>query len=387
MMIKAVLLDLDNTLLHNPDRQFAIAFLEAFDAHFRREFAIEHVSHTFRQGIQQLSQHRDGVVTNSDLMINLISDITQATTEHIQNYLSLFYETAYLELQSYTAQVETARELVMTLLGQDISVAIATNPIYPRSAVYKRLEWAGLREFRDAFAFVSHSDNMHFAKPHPGYYAEVIARIGVEPDEALMVGDSIRNDIAPAQQMGIHTVHVNDPDILKKINERVQNIDWTSQYSNNPLTSAMIFPQYKGNIGALFGLLAEVEDGQWDQHPDPHEWSILQILSHLQISEHDVQRPRLQKILEIDNPFLTAPPPPGPNIPVCHSDGMHIANQFRLERMQTVELLVPVTLEQWQRPARHSIFGMTTLLEMAHFTAQHDRLHINQLCQTLGNCD
>jgi hypothetical protein len=26
-------------------------------------------------------------------------------------------------------------------------------------------------------------------------------------------------------------------------------------------------------------------------------------------------------------------------------------------------------------------------LEMAHFTAQHDRLHLNQICQTLGKCE
>jgi hypothetical protein len=60
--------------------------------------------------------------------------------------------------------------------------------------------------------------------------------------------------------------------------------------------------------------------------------------------------------------------------------------RFATEREQTIALLTGLTDAQWGRPARHSVFGPTTLLEMAAFTARHDRLHINQLCQTLGKC-
>jgi hypothetical protein len=129
----------------------------------------------------------------------------------------------------------------------------------------------------------------------------------------------------------------------------------------------MIIPQFEGNIGALYGLLAEVKADQWTQHPDPQEWSILQILSHLQISEVEVQRKRLHTILEKANPFIAAALPPGPNIPTCHTDGFQIANQFRLERMKTIELLNTLASDQWQRPARHSIFGMTTLARNGTF--------------------
>jgi HAD superfamily hydrolase (TIGR01549 family) len=216
-MIKAVLLDLDNTLLHNPDRQFATAFLEAFDAHFKQAFNIDQISRSFRQGIQQLSQIRNGSQTNTHLMVSLLSDATQITTEQIQKSLQLFYETSYRELQPYTSTVGVAQQLVTHLLEENVAVAIATNPIYPQVAVHQRIEWAGLTGFLDSFAFVTHSDNMHFAKPHPAYYAEVIARIGIEPDETLMVGDSIRNDIQPSQQLGIHPFHVTDANPLEHI--------------------------------------------------------------------------------------------------------------------------------------------------------------------------
>lgn len=386
-MIKAVLLDLDNTLLSNPDRQFAIAFMKAFDDHFKARLDIDNLAQTFRKGIQLSGQSRDTIQTNTDVMLQLLSDETGATTEQVQNIWQSFYETTYLSLRQYAAPIENNISLIESLLQQNIAVAIATNPIYPKIAIYERLKWAGLVSYIEQFTFITHSDNMHYAKPHPAYYAEVIARIGIEPDEALMIGDSVRNDIQPANQMGIPTIHFTESDTLSKINEHVQQINWQAQYFSEPLLPNMIFPQYEGNLGALYGLLSEVKEHQWIQRPDPDEWSILQIVSHLQISEREIQRHRLQMILENDNPFITSPTPPGSELKACHSDGFYIADQFRLERMKTMALLENLTDAQWLRPARHSIFGMTTLLEMAHFTAQHDRLHINQLCQTLGRCN
>jgi hypothetical protein len=138
----------------------------------------------------------------------------------------------------------------------------------------------------------------------------------------------------------------------------------------------------------LFGTLADAKPHFWQQHPDPNEWSPIQIVCHLLESERKVQRPRLERILAENNPFLVAPPPPAePHEALpCENDGLLVAEQMATEREKTLDWLRQIQQEDWNRPARHSIFGPTTLLEMAHFTAQHDRLHINQLCQTLGRC-
>jgi hypothetical protein len=112
------------------------------------------------------------------------------------------------------------------------------------------------------------------------------------------------------------------------------------------------------------------------------------VVCHLAESEWKVQRPRLERIRAEDNPFIAAPKsPPGPReAGACEEDGRAAAINFVHERLKTIAFLSELKADEWKRPARHSIFGPTTLLEMAHFTAQHDRLHINQLCQTLGHC-
>ncbi|MCY3866591.1 MAG: DinB family protein, partial [Chloroflexi bacterium] len=205
-------------------------------------------------------------------------------------------------------------------------------------------------------------------------------------DETLLVGDSALNDIAPASAIGIHTWQVKEHDELGVIFRYIQEPGWPLTYLPRPLQPSMIMPQFIGNIAALHGLLAEVKRHQWLQRPDPHEWSILQILCHLWHSEAPVHRARLHAILERHDPFIAAPPPPGPDIPPCDDDGYAAFDCFQREREETIRLLAALTPAQWSRTARHSIFGLTTLLEMAHFTAQHDRLHITQLCQTLGKC-
>ncbi len=386
-MIKAVLLDLDNTLLHNPDRQFADAFRQAFDAHFLDGFGRASLSPSFHSAIQILSRQRDMMTANAEVIIACLAQALQTSSEAVQKALTSFYQHPYDRLRQYAAVVPMAYQLVQTLLEQNLSVAIATNPIYSEAAILKRIDWAGLSDFVGDFAFVTHSENMHFSKPQPAYYAELVARIGIEPDETLMVGDSETHDVRPARILGIHTLHIQVLENLQAFYEQVQCEGWQNAYKPRPLNPSMIAPQYQGNLGALYGLLGEVKAHQWHQRPDPEEWSILQILCHLSESEIEVQQKRLRTILLEHNPFIASPPAPGPHIPPCHDEGYEVLNQFRSKRLATIKLLSQLKPEDWQRPARHSIFGLTNMLEMAYFTAQHDRLHITQLCQTLGKCD
>ena len=385
-MIKAVLLDLDNTLLHNPDREWVAAFRQQWDRHFAERCGLMSASSALRKAIGHLHREPTSYRRNSAIMLEALLHETPLSIEALRAAVAAFYARDYKRLKEVTAPIAKAADLVEALLRQDLLVAIATNPLFPEAATRERIGWAGLSNFLPEFAFITHSENMRFAKPSPAYFAETIARVGVEPDEALLIGDSVQNDIEPAKAIGIHTRQVDRTDGLSSVYDHVREPGWQQKYLARQLQPSMILPQYSGNIAALHGLLAEAKPHQWLQRPDPHEWSILQILCHLWNSEVPVHRARLQAILDERDPFIAAPPPPGPDIPPCHEDGYEALRRFQQEREGTMRLLSALTPSQWERTARHSIFGMTTMLEMAHFTAQHDRLHITQLCQTLGKC-
>jgi hypothetical protein len=136
-----------------------------------------------------------------------------------------------------------------------------------------------------------------------------------------------------------------------------------------------------GNVAALYGLTAALTGAQWNTQPAPGEWSALELVRHLRDRERDVYRPAIERIVYEDNPFI-APPPPGPASSERHQSeeaGEALVQAFADERTQTLAFLSNLNNDVWQRPARHALFGPTTLIEMAQFAARHDRLHLSQL--------
>src|SRR5690606_29883554 len=108
--------------------------------------------------------------------------------------------------------VEGAGSLIESLREAGFALVIATNPIYPESAILARMAQVGLPTETGTYALVTVTELMHYPKTDPAYYAEILGRIGVEPDEALMVGDSPTNDIRPAHTVGLHTFHITQDD-------------------------------------------------------------------------------------------------------------------------------------------------------------------------------
>jgi FMN phosphatase YigB (HAD superfamily) len=391
-MIKAVLLDLDNTLLENPDDTFAGAYLELIDSFFQKYFNVHPVRSHILQCLRSLQNPvRDLKRNNLDFFISTLAELVDLTPTQLHDAFEIFYKEWFPRLRSCARSLNPVPlALINRLLREKLAVAIATNPIYPQSAIYQRLEWAGLADIIPDLALVTHAGNMHFAKPDPAYYAEVVARIGIEPDEAIMVGDSHKNDMQPAAHAGLDTYHIEGAleEALSAFQNQVIQENWRNERILPQPNAHMVLSEMRGNIGAIYGTIQHGKAHFWHQRPDPNEWSPVHIICHLVDTESTVQRARLERILREENPFLVSPPsPPGPQIAShCADDGHAAADIFQQARNETLSWLSTVPPEDWHRPARHSIFGPTTFLEMAHFTAQHDRLHINQLCQTLGRC-
>lgn len=87
-------------------------------------------------------------------------------------------------------------------------VVLATNPIFPASAVESRLSWIGLtpRHFDDVTTY----HNSCFSKPDPAYFTALLDKHGLRPEEVLMVGNNVGEDILPARAAGLETLLVTD---------------------------------------------------------------------------------------------------------------------------------------------------------------------------------
>jgi HAD superfamily hydrolase (TIGR01509 family) len=99
-----------------------------------------------------------------------------------------------------------ARELLAGLNERGIRVVIASNVLWRDAGAYRRdFEDVGLAQH--VTAYVSSID-VGWRKPHPAFFAVALSAAGHPPAECAMVGDSERNDIAPAHALGMLTVRV-----------------------------------------------------------------------------------------------------------------------------------------------------------------------------------
>ena len=400
-MIKAVLFDLDDTLLATPFNDPDWSY-RTWDVFFNQRTGLPTAAAGVNAAIGAIVANLNPVERNFDVFMKAIIEQWGLPPETISAVFDDFYREVYEQTSRYATRLPAAPALLDRLKAAGYQVVIATNPFYRPEALARRLGWAGLPTDFDAYALVTHIENMHYAKPNPHYYEEILGRLGIANEEALMVGDDWVNDIVPAEKAGLNTYWIREPGAsrgpgeanpdgegtLDDFTRQVCDHGWLDTLTPRPATPEMIVPRLLGNVAALFGILAEYAPDYWQQHPDPDEWSPLEVVCHLRDSESATQRPRLERIAAEDNPFLSAPlEPPGPGQMACEVEYYcDPAEEFAAERMKTVAFLEGLPPEAWSRPARHSIFGPTTLLEMAAFTATHDRLHIQQICQTIGQC-
>ncbi len=400
-MIKAVLLDLDDTLLHTHTQQFVERYLAALEDSILAAFpslSRETVHHAISRAARATVTSLDPTRTNGQIFSETLAAVLDLPVEALVGPFDSFHQDAYLRLGHDLTVMPAAKPLIDRLFEMGMAVVIATNPLFPPGPILQRLAWAGLESPRVPYALITHVDNMHFTKPNPQYYEEILARVGVEADEAIMVGDNLTNDIVPAAKAGLNTywidwgAHAPDdirPDGFGSLADFEQLVvsGWLAALKPHPRTGEQVVPRMLGDVGALYGLVAEMNPDYWNMRPDPNEWSPLETVCHLRDSERSVQRPRLQRIASDDNPFISQPKtPPGPGErDLSSEDGYAALREFWDERCQTITFLQGLRAD-WNRPARHSIFGPTTLLEMAHFTTRHDHLHTNQLCETIGGC-
>jgi putative hydrolase of the HAD superfamily len=70
------------------------------------------------------------------------------------------------------------------------------------------LECLGMGKYLSVQTF---SDEIGLRKPHPEIFERTLAELGVEPSEALHVGDTLASDVAGAHGIGMRAVHLCHP--------------------------------------------------------------------------------------------------------------------------------------------------------------------------------
>ncbi len=397
MTIKAVLLDLDDTLLHGGDI-FVLTLIQELTQYLHKELDFPADPHRLIQAVRAIGENLSPTVRNDVLYKQTLAPPDERLFEQ---KIKQYYTDHYPRLQEVMRPDPSTLPLVEWLFEYEYTVVLATNPIYPQTGIEQRMKWAGL-DPQWPFARITHAENSHFIKPHPHFYEEIMAHVGLEPYEAIMVGNDWWNDIVPAAKTGMRTYWISNsakfpsedvvPDgcgTLADFAGQLLQQNWLATLTKKPVEPIHLPPRLIGSAAAFMGMVEPMPERYWTQRPDPNEWTPLEVVAHMEEYERDVHRPGLELVARENNPFI--PVRWNPIQPTTRDltgvDGQLTALNFAAERLKTVQFLESLPPDAWNRPARHSIYGPTTLLELTSFIYRYDQLRIRQLCQIIGKCE
>lgn len=204
--IQTILFDLDDTLLQNEAYAFFTRYIQLLAPHLGPWMPSEQVMPLIIQASQAMMANDDP----SQLLIERFwATINGAgiRSDGMEAALNRFYATDYEQLRDQTAPVPGAQETVRWSLANGYRTVIATAPLFPLLPIQRRLAWAGLGKVD--FALITSCENMHYSKPNPAYYGEILEIVGCEPAQAIMVGNDLEHDMI-AGELGIRTYWVGE---------------------------------------------------------------------------------------------------------------------------------------------------------------------------------
>jgi HAD superfamily hydrolase (TIGR01509 family) len=93
--------------------------------------------------------------------------------------------------------------LLDALRGRGLLTGLVSNAFDPGWLLHEDLAHMGLAERLDAAVF---SSEVGKRKPHPAVFEATLSKLGVEPEQALFVGDRRYEDVRGAKELGMTTV-------------------------------------------------------------------------------------------------------------------------------------------------------------------------------------
>jgi HAD superfamily hydrolase (TIGR01509 family) len=202
-MLKAILFDLDDTLLRTGTDRFMERYFAALGRFLGPSVDPKQLQNQIVKACALMIEHDHPQLNNAEAFSIEFARLTGSQADAFWERLWRFYSDEYPKLGENVSVMPGGREAVLEAKAMGLKVVVATNPLFPLCAMATRLSWAGLSDI--SFDLVTGLENMHYAKPQPQYYKEIAATIDVRPSQCLMVGNDPALDIAPARAAGMHT--------------------------------------------------------------------------------------------------------------------------------------------------------------------------------------
>lgn len=230
-MIKAVLFDLDATLLPMDQDLFIKTYFQALVKYMvPHGYDPELTMKAIWTGTMAMIKN-DGKVTNEETFWNTFGTFFNKDVRADEPIFDTFYREKFDSVKECCGYNEKAKKLVDVCKEQGYRVILATNPLFPAIATRKRMKWAGFTP--EDFELYTTYENSRYCKPNLKYYEEILAKMNLSPEECVMIGNDVSDDMV-TEWLGMKVFLLTDCLINK------DNVD-ISVYPNGSFDEAIDF--------------------------------------------------------------------------------------------------------------------------------------------------
>lgn len=217
MKIKTVLFDLDGTLLPMDQEEFVQVYFKKLATkmadRFEPQALIQNIWNATKAMIADQSS-----TTNETIFWNKMQEqYGKEVMEHLDAF-DRFYRHEFQDIQEVCPQDPKSPSVIETLSSR-YDLILATNPLFPQIATYSRVRWAGLDP--EQFMWITTYENSSACKPTLRYYEEILERFALDPQQCLMVGNDVDEDMV-AQTLGMHVFLLSNH-LINRQNKDISN--------------------------------------------------------------------------------------------------------------------------------------------------------------------
>lgn len=220
MSIRAVFFDLDGTLLPMDQEEYIKAYLGLLGKQLvPKGYEFEKFMKVMWAGVGAMVKN-DGTCTNEERFWQVFIGAFGERALEDKPFIDEFYNNEFNKVQAVCGFHEMAKEIVELVKEKKLIPVLATNPLFPHVATENRMRWAGLEP--EMFEVYTTYEDCHYCKPNPKYYLELLEKLGLKPEECVMVGNDFDEDIVPTEALGMKNflltdclINKNEADISK----------------------------------------------------------------------------------------------------------------------------------------------------------------------------
>lgn len=204
--IKTFLFDLDGTLLPMDMDKFTEIYFYEMGKCFYGIIDPKHLAKSVWESTKVMVANTEKR-TNEEVFWEDFKERLGEQSVALEEQFMKYYNNGFKKVQASTSESKAMIEAVKQLKDKGYEVVVATNPLFPRQAIHDRIRWAGFEP--EDFRYVTSFEEHHYCKPQIQYYEELLANLGRKPEECMMVGNNVQEDMV-AGKLGLKTWLVTD---------------------------------------------------------------------------------------------------------------------------------------------------------------------------------